>query len=189
MHITVFGVKVADAEAAGIDTTAAFISEYTKFRNELAAPYLRDKKVEDALLDEAYSHMKKDVNVSHIMIPVNRSLGVDARAQARMDSIRAAIVAGEISFEDAAVSSAPAWRLRKQVPSTVAAKPAANSSSPPRQFFGGWVRIYHPSSPSPGQTTAPGIEKCIQEDCILFSGQKYWKERTTPPQKSQRSSR
>ena len=97
-----YKLKVADAEAAGIDTTAAFISEYTKFRNELAAPYLRDKKVEDALLDEAYSHMKKDVNVSHIMIPVNRSLGVDARAQARMDSIRAAIVAGEISFEDAA---------------------------------------------------------------------------------------
>ena len=90
-----YKLKVADAEAAGIDTTAAFISEYTKFRNELAAPYLRDKKVEDALLDEAYSHMKKDVNVSHIMIPVNRSLGVDARAQARMDSIRAAIVAGD----------------------------------------------------------------------------------------------
>ena len=96
-----YKLKVADAEAAGIDTTAAFRKEYAKFRNELAAPYLRDKKVEDALLSEAYDHMKKDVNVSHIMIPVNRSLGVDVKAKAQIDSIRAAIVAGEISFEDA----------------------------------------------------------------------------------------
>lgn len=97
-----YKLKVADAEAAGIDTTAAFRAEYAKFRNELAAPYLRDKSVEDALLNEAYSHFNKEVSVSHIMIPVNRSLGFDAMAQAHIDSIRVAIVAGEISFEDAA---------------------------------------------------------------------------------------
>ena len=48
-----YKLKVADAENAGIDTTAAFLAEYGKFRNELAAPYLRDKSVEDALLKEA----------------------------------------------------------------------------------------------------------------------------------------
>lgn len=97
-----YKLKVADAEAAGIDTTASFLAEYAKFRKELAAPYLRDKSIEDALLNEAYGHMKRDVNVSHIMIPVNRSLGNDPKAKAHIDSIRAAIVAGEITFEDAA---------------------------------------------------------------------------------------
>ena len=97
-----YKLKVADAENAGIDTTAAFLAEYGKFRNELAAPYLRDKSVEDALLKEAYAHMKKDVKVSHIMIPVNRSVETDFRAKARIDSIRADILAGKISFEDAA---------------------------------------------------------------------------------------
>ncbi len=97
-----YKLKVADAENAGIDTTAAFKAEYAKFRNELAAPYLRDKAVEDALLKEAYSHMKKDVKVSHIMIPINRSQPNDVRAKARIDSIRNAITSGMISFEDAA---------------------------------------------------------------------------------------
>ena len=97
-----YKLKVADAENAGIDTTAAFIAEYGKFRDELAAPYLRDKAVEDALLHEAYDHLGRDVKVSHIMIPVNRNFDKDNRAYARMDSIRNAIVKGQITFEEAA---------------------------------------------------------------------------------------
>lgn len=97
-----YKLKVADAETAGIDTTAAFKAEYDKFCKELAAPYLRDQAVEDRLLNEAYSHMNREVEVSHIMLPVNRSLGVDTQATAKMDSIRRAIVNGEITFEDAA---------------------------------------------------------------------------------------
>lgn len=93
-----YKLKVADAENAGIDTTASFIAEYSKFRNELAAPYLRDQKIEDALVQEAYDHLKRDVNISHIM--VNR--GSAANPAAFLDSIRTAILKGEISFEEAA---------------------------------------------------------------------------------------
>lgn len=93
-----YKLKVADAENAGIDTTASFIAEYSKFRNELAAPYLRDQKIEDALVQEAYDHHKRDVNISHIM--VNR--GSAANPAAFLDSIRTAILKGEISFEEAA---------------------------------------------------------------------------------------
>lgn len=97
-----YKLKVADAEKAGIDTTASFLAEYSKFKEELAAPYLRDKTVEDALLREAYDHFCRDVKVSHIMMVVNRGMDKDTRACAKMDSIRNAIVKGEISFEDAA---------------------------------------------------------------------------------------
>lgn len=93
-----YKLKVADAEKNGIDTTAAFIAEYDKFRNELAAPYLSDNSIEEALINEAYGHMKRDVNVSHIMI----ARGQVADPVAFLDSISAAIRNGAVTFEDAA---------------------------------------------------------------------------------------
>lgn len=52
-----YKLKVADAESAGIDTTASFISEFTQFRDELSEPYLRDNSVLDSLVNQSYSHM------------------------------------------------------------------------------------------------------------------------------------
>lgn len=91
-----YKLKVADAEHAGIDKTPAFESEFIKFRDELAAPYLIDKATENALVNEAYSHRKEDVSVSHIMLPL------EEKNISRLDSIRSAIIAGSISFENAA---------------------------------------------------------------------------------------
>ncbi len=89
-----FKLKVAEAEAEGLDTTMAFETEYIKFRNELAAPYLRDKAVEDSLLRQAYSHTLEDVTVSHIMLP---------SAQKHLaDSLREAIISGQAEYEDVA---------------------------------------------------------------------------------------
>lgn len=89
-----FKLKVAAAEAAGIDTTQSFLTEYTKFRNELSEPYLRDPQVADAQIAEAYDHMQYEVLVSHIMLP----LGSEAVA----DSLRQAILDGSASYEDVA---------------------------------------------------------------------------------------
>ncbi len=89
-----YKLKVADAEAAGIDTTATFLEEYIKFRNELADPYLSDKAVLDSIVRVSYKHMANDLTVSHIMFYGD--------AQHFADSIRAQIVGGKISFEDAA---------------------------------------------------------------------------------------
>lgn len=89
-----YKLKVADAEAAGIDTTAAFVNEFTKFRNELAEPYFQDNSVMEALIEEAYNHKLEEVTVSHIMV----------REEQRelLDSVRAQILRGDITFEDAA---------------------------------------------------------------------------------------
>jgi len=89
-----FKLKVAAAERAGIDTTGSFESEYLKFRNDLAAPYLRDTEVEEKQILEAYDHSLRDVLVSHIMLPR------DAGAMA--DSLRRGIIDGTIKYEDAA---------------------------------------------------------------------------------------
>lgn len=89
-----FKLKVAAAEAAGLDTTKAFKDEYLKFRNELSEPYLRDEKVAAAQEAEAYDHMLSDLLVSHIMFPAQQS--------ALADSLYAELKAGNARFEDVA---------------------------------------------------------------------------------------
>lgn len=91
---TVYKLKVAAAEAAGIDTTAAFKAEFTKYRNELAEPYLRDEAEEKRLIDEAYSHMNREVKVSHIMLDKGKTPEEGRQRVAKLDSLRSAIIAG-----------------------------------------------------------------------------------------------
>ena len=87
-----FKLKVAAAEAAGLDTTASFLDEYTKFRNELAEPYMQDSAARDAQLREAYSHKLNDLYVSHIMV----------RNQALADSLYTALKNGTANYEEVA---------------------------------------------------------------------------------------
>lgn len=90
----VYKLKVADAEAAGLDTTATFRDEYNGYCAELSAPYLRDSLMEQRLVNEAYDHMSRSRNVSHIMMPIGSSKAEREANRARLDSIRKAIVAG-----------------------------------------------------------------------------------------------
>lgn len=85
----VYKLKVADAEAAGIDTTSTFIKEFNGYRNELTQPFLEDKTVEDRLAKEAYERMKEDVDVSHIMMTL------ESGNKSKLDSIRNCIIKGE----------------------------------------------------------------------------------------------
>ncbi|MCM1109688.1 MAG: peptidylprolyl isomerase [Clostridium sp.] len=93
MFVT-YKLKVADAEAAGIDTTAKFIEELNGYRNDLAAPYLKDQAYEDSLVAVAYNHMLTNVEVSHIMLNLTDQNGQQAPQIARLDSIRRAILDG-----------------------------------------------------------------------------------------------
>lgn len=92
-----YKLKVAAAEAAGIDTTAKFRNEFEQFRNDLARPYLRDASVEEELIEEAYGHTLENVVVSHIMLDATRP---DARHLA--DSLRQVILDGKTPFEQIA---------------------------------------------------------------------------------------
>lgn len=101
MFVT-YKLKVADAEAAGIDTTASFINEFKGHRNELATPYLEDKSTLERLTQEAYDRMQEEVNVSHIMIHISEDPAVNKRSKATLDSIRNEIKAGNATFEELA---------------------------------------------------------------------------------------
>lgn len=89
-----YKLKVADAEAAGIQNTPEFEQEFVKFRDELSAPYFNDTAVEDSLVQLSYGRRKETVMVSHIMFAPTD--------YAKADSVRSAIVDGSLSFEEAA---------------------------------------------------------------------------------------
>lgn len=63
-----FKLKVIEAQSLGYDTTASFKMEYNSYRNQVAANYLMDRNMEQKLIDEAYRHLKEDVELSHILL-------------------------------------------------------------------------------------------------------------------------
>ncbi|BDX38578.1 peptidyl-prolyl cis-trans isomerase [Tenuifilaceae bacterium CYCD] len=68
-----FKLKVYEAKSLGIDTSAAFKSEYQGYIKQLAQPYLTDATSDEQLLDEAYERMRYEVSASHILINVPES--------------------------------------------------------------------------------------------------------------------
>ena len=88
--------KVADAEAAGLDTTRAFLSEFEGYQKDLAAPYMmKDSTYEKEMLNEAYDRMKKEISIDHFMLPPGNNPEETATYMARMDSLRSCILNGE----------------------------------------------------------------------------------------------
>ncbi|WP_430934381.1 peptidylprolyl isomerase [Saccharicrinis sp. 156] len=63
-----YKLKVHEACAQGLDTLPSFTKEFNYYKDELAKPYLSDKKVTDQLIREAYDRLKTEVNASHILI-------------------------------------------------------------------------------------------------------------------------
>jgi peptidyl-prolyl cis-trans isomerase SurA len=100
-----FKLKVAEAEANGLDTTQAFINELSGYRVQLSQPYMTDREVTESLLNEVYERMNLEVNASHILIKVSE--GASAKdtldAYKKVLNIKKRIDGGE-KFEVAARS-------------------------------------------------------------------------------------
>ena len=101
-----FKLKVAAAEVAGIDTTRAFREELEGYRRQLAKSYLTDKNVSELAARQVYDKMKANhragqVRVSHIFKYLPQTVTTHAlrSAEARMDSIYAALQKGQADFD------------------------------------------------------------------------------------------
>ncbi|MCG8582993.1 MAG: peptidylprolyl isomerase [Bacteroidales bacterium] len=68
-----YKLKVEEAIAQGYDTVSSFKRELEYYRNELAKPYLTDKKATDEVVKEAYEHMLYEVDASHILVELDKS--------------------------------------------------------------------------------------------------------------------
>lgn len=82
-----YKLKVADALAAGLDTTKAFRNEYSGYLAELRAPYCSDSVYVRHLMDEAYERMGQEVQARHIMIAKPRGLEAARDAYSLADSL------------------------------------------------------------------------------------------------------
>jgi peptidyl-prolyl cis-trans isomerase SurA len=92
-----FKLKVQEAYALGLDTSAKFKRELDNYRTQLAQPYLRDKESNEALLLEAYERTRTERRASHIMIRVeeNAPAADSLAAFKKATQIRERILKGE----------------------------------------------------------------------------------------------
>ncbi|MBQ7690534.1 MAG: peptidylprolyl isomerase [Muribaculaceae bacterium] len=91
--------KVADAEAARIDTLPTFKREFDGYKRDIVKPFLEDTTVRDRLVQEAYERMHTNVDIDHFMYPLGRSFAQNEEYRARVDSLRQCLVNGE-KWED-----------------------------------------------------------------------------------------
>lgn len=63
-----FRMKVMDAEAQQLDTSAKFKQELAGYRKQLAKPFMSSDDITDELIQEAYQRKQKDIRASHILI-------------------------------------------------------------------------------------------------------------------------
>ena len=70
----IFKLKVADAIHEGYDTTKAFQTELTGYRNQLAQNYLTDTDAKEKLLKKAYQRSLVELNGWHILVDFLRKL-------------------------------------------------------------------------------------------------------------------
>ena len=65
-----YKLKLREAFDLKLDTVPSYVKEFTKYKEQLVEPFLKDRNVSDKLVKEAYDRMKEEVDASHILIQV-----------------------------------------------------------------------------------------------------------------------
>lgn len=138
-----FRLKVLSAEKKKLDTLASFKGELAGYRSQLVKPYFENKKVEDALLKQAYQRSRYDIRASHILIklPQDASPADTLKAWNKIEKIRNEIINGNKSFRQAAIkySDDPSARNQKAIPGL---RPARRGNGGDLGFFTVFNMVY-----------------------------------------------
>lgn len=96
----IFKMKVAEAKALQLDTTAALRQDLALYKTNLAKTFLVDETMSETLLLEAYERSKHELSIAHIQVSVR---GIDTSAAFhKIQDIYRQLQEGSISFEQAA---------------------------------------------------------------------------------------
>lgn len=82
-----YKLKVADAEAMGLDTLESFKKELEGYKRSIVLPFLRDTTVYDSLVLDAFDRTQHSVEVTHIMRPLGTGVFDGIKEQMLIDSI------------------------------------------------------------------------------------------------------
>lgn len=174
-----FKLKVEEAKSQGIDTTKSFIDELAGYRTQLTKPYLTDQKVDEEVLSEAYSRMKEDIEVSHILVRLQQgATPADTLAawkkiqsiQKRLEKEDFAKVAKEVSEDQSAEENkgylgwVSAFRTVYPFETMAYNTPVGKISKPVRSSFGYHILKVHARRNSPGEILVSHIMRFTAQD-------------------------
>ena len=99
-----FKLKVKEAESMGLDETPAFLSEFGRYKKQLAKSYLIDRQVSEDMIKVAYNRMKEERKVSHILLKCNNDTPAEdtVRLFKDINDIYKEVKSGVKTFEKAA---------------------------------------------------------------------------------------
>jgi peptidyl-prolyl cis-trans isomerase SurA len=72
-----YKLKVEKANKLGLQYNAKYQNELKSYRSQLAKNYVNDSKVTNALVEEAYERISKEVRASHILILVDENASAE----------------------------------------------------------------------------------------------------------------
>ena len=112
-----FKLKVAEAEAQGIDTTESFKKELKGYRAQATPKYLQDEAAMDSLIEMSWRHLSKDRRAAHIAIqcPASADSAAQAEALAKINEARERVTVGKLKIERKKVKGK--WKnIEKRLP-------------------------------------------------------------------------
>jgi peptidyl-prolyl cis-trans isomerase SurA len=91
-----FRLKVIDAVASGVDKDSALVAELEQYHKQLARPYLVDREITDALVNDLFEKQQLEVTASHVLVQIGGagSPSDTLLAYERISSYRDSILAG-----------------------------------------------------------------------------------------------
>lgn len=66
-----YKLKLREAFDLKLDTVPSYVKEFNKYKEQLIEPFLKDRKVNDKLVHEAYDRTIEELNASHILIKLS----------------------------------------------------------------------------------------------------------------------
>lgn len=139
-----FKLKVAEAEAQGIDTTEAFKKELKGYRAQATPKYMQDDAAMDSIIELSWARIAKDRRAAHIAIqcPANADSAAQADALAKINEAYERVTIGQLKVEKKKVKGK--WKtIEKRLPVEPFDKVARELSTDPNvQETGGelgWI--------------------------------------------------
>ena len=139
-----FKLKVAEAEAQGIDTTEAFKKELKGYRAQATPKYMQDDAAMDSIIAVRWARIAKDRRAAHIAIqcPANADSAAQADALAKINEAYERVTIGQLKVEKKKVKGK--WKtIEKRLPVEAFDKVARELSTDPNvQETGGelgWI--------------------------------------------------
>ena len=68
-----YKLKLQEAKRLELDKKPGYLREFESYKKQLAANYLVDNKVTDALVEEAHSRLQTEVDASHVLVRIEEN--------------------------------------------------------------------------------------------------------------------